>query len=71
MLIDWFTVFAQVVNFLILVALLKKFLYSRVTAAMDERAGEIAERFVGLASSDELARALDTAAEKLAAQSAA
>jgi F-type H+-transporting ATPase subunit b len=36
-LIDWFTVFAQIVNFLILVALLKYFLYDRIIKAMDER----------------------------------
>ncbi len=37
MLIDWFTVGAQVVNFLILLALLKFFLYDRILRAMDAR----------------------------------
>ncbi|MEA3146797.1 MAG: F-type H+-transporting ATPase subunit b [Verrucomicrobiota bacterium] len=37
MLIDWFTVAAQAVNFLILVWLLKRFLYQPVLAAIDER----------------------------------
>ena len=37
MLIDWFTVAAQAVNFLILVWLLKRFLYKPVLAAVDER----------------------------------
>jgi F-type H+-transporting ATPase subunit b len=37
MLIDWFTVFAQVINFLLLVYLLKRFLYGRIINAMDER----------------------------------
>ncbi len=37
MLINWFTVAAQIVNFLILVALLKHFLYDRIIQAMDER----------------------------------
>jgi F-type H+-transporting ATPase subunit b len=37
MLIDWFTVGAQAVNFLILVWLLKRFLYKPVLAAIDER----------------------------------
>ena len=37
MLIDWFTVAAQAVNFLILVWLLKRFLYKPVLAAIDER----------------------------------
>jgi F-type H+-transporting ATPase subunit b len=36
-LINWFTVFAQIVNFLILVVLLKYFLYDRIIRAMDER----------------------------------
>lgn len=37
MLIDWFTVFAQIVNFLILVALLRHFLYGRILKAMEGR----------------------------------
>jgi F-type H+-transporting ATPase subunit b len=37
MLIDWFTVGAQVVNFLILVWLLRRFLYGPITRAMAER----------------------------------
>ena len=44
MLIDWFTVAAQVINFLILVALLKYFLYGRILQAMDERERTIANR---------------------------
>jgi F-type H+-transporting ATPase subunit b len=43
-LIDWFTVAAQIVNFLVLVALLKYFLYGRITRAMDEREARIASR---------------------------
>ncbi len=42
MLIDWFTVGAQVVNFLILVALLKHFLYGRIVKAMDDRKARLA-----------------------------
>ena len=42
MLINWFTVVAQIVNFLILVWLLKRFLYQRVVDAMDERQAKIA-----------------------------
>ncbi|MDP4209105.1 MAG: F0F1 ATP synthase subunit B [Bacteroidota bacterium] len=37
MLIDWFTVAAQLVNFLVLVWLLKRFLYKPVLQAIDER----------------------------------
>ena len=42
MLIDWFTVVAQVVNFLILVWLLKRFLYRPILAAIDAREKRIA-----------------------------
>jgi F-type H+-transporting ATPase subunit b len=42
MLIDWFTVGAQVVNFLILVWLLKRFLYQPILNAIDAREERIA-----------------------------
>jgi F-type H+-transporting ATPase subunit b len=42
MLIDWFTVAAQAVNFLILVWLMKRFLYKPVLHAIDEREKRIA-----------------------------
>ena len=42
MLIDWFTVLAQIVNFLALVALLKHFLFGRLVKAIDEREKKIA-----------------------------
>ncbi len=45
MLIDWFTVFAQIINFLILIWLLRKFLYGPVIAAMDRREEKVASRF--------------------------
>ena len=44
MLLDWFTIIAQIVNFLLLVALLKYFLYDRIIRAMDEREERIAAR---------------------------
>ena len=43
MLIDWTTVIFQIVNFLILVALLKRFLYGPIIKAMDDREKTIAE----------------------------
>lgn len=47
MLIDWFTVGAQVVNFLVLVWLMKRFLYKPILDAIDARerriAGELAD----------------------------
>jgi F-type H+-transporting ATPase subunit b len=42
MLIDWFTVSAQVVNFLILVWLMKRFLYKPILRAIDARERRIA-----------------------------
>jgi F-type H+-transporting ATPase subunit b len=44
MLIDPFTVIAQIVNFAILVIALKYFLYDRVIEAMDRREASVAER---------------------------
>ncbi len=44
MLIDWYTVAAQIINFLILVFLLKHFLYGRVVEAMDKREETIRSR---------------------------
>ncbi|BAN34536.1 H+-transporting two-sector ATPase, B/B' subunit [Sulfuricella denitrificans skB26] len=43
MLIDWFTVIAQVVNFLILVWLMKRFLYQPILNAIDAREKRIAK----------------------------
>ena len=43
MLIDWFTVIAQVVNFLILVWLLKRFLYKPILNAIDAREKKVAD----------------------------
>lgn len=42
--IDWFTFAAQIVNFLILVGLLKYFLYDRILEAMNRREERIGER---------------------------
>lgn len=44
MLIDWFTVIAQIINFLVLIYLLKRFLYGPIIRAMDEREKKIALR---------------------------
>lgn len=59
--IDWFTFAAQIANFLILVWLLKRFLYGPIMTAMTEREERIAERF-------EEAREKEEAAEVEAAQ---
>ena len=50
MLIDWFTVVAQVVNFLILVWLLKRVLYRPILRAIDEREKLIAATLADAAS---------------------
>jgi len=42
--VDWFTLTAQVVNLLVLVGLLKHFLYGRIVRAMNEREATIAGR---------------------------
>lgn len=43
--IDWFVFFSQIVNLLILVFLLKRFLYGRIISAMDDREAKIASTF--------------------------
>jgi F-type H+-transporting ATPase subunit b len=50
MLIDWFTVGAQVLNFLILVWLLKRFLYKPILNAVDAREKRIAAELAGAAA---------------------
>ncbi len=53
--IDWLTVAAQIANFLVLVFLLKRFLYGPVTAAMARREQRIADRLAEAAARDETA----------------
>ncbi|MBN2357651.1 F0F1 ATP synthase subunit delta [candidate division KSB1 bacterium] len=43
--INWFTLVAQIVNFMVLLFLLKHFLYHRIVDAMDEREQRIKDRF--------------------------
>ncbi|MGP8155046.1 MAG: hypothetical protein ACLQBQ_13080 [Smithella sp.] len=43
--IDWFVFLAQIFNFLLLIYLLKRFLYGRIIKAMDDREAKIAARF--------------------------
>ena len=43
--IDWFVFLAQIFNFLLLMYLLKRFLYGRIIKAMDDREAKIAKRF--------------------------
>jgi len=53
--IDWITVTAQIVNFLVLVWLLKRFLYQPVMGAMDRREARIAQRLKDAAGREEAA----------------
>ena len=50
MLIDWFTVIAQLVNFLILVWLLKRLLYRPILDALDAREKRIAAELADAAA---------------------
>src|ERR1700690_3705095 len=59
MLIDWFTVVAQVINFLILVWLLKRFLYRPILNAIDAR-----EKRIALALADADAKETEAKAER-------
>ena len=58
--IDWFVLFCQIFNFLLLVYLLKRFLYGRIIKAMDDREAKIAARF---AEAEELKVKANEAAE--------
>jgi F-type H+-transporting ATPase subunit b len=52
MLVDWFTVAAQVVNFVILVWLLKRFLYQPILRAIDAREQRIARSLADAAAKE-------------------
>ena len=56
MLIDWFTVAAQAMNFLILVWLLKRFLYQPILNAIDAREQRIAEELADAAEKQNQAK---------------
>lgn len=58
--IDWFTFIAQILNFLLLVWLLKRFLYGPVIKAMDEREARIAEERHAAAQAQQTATELQT-----------
>ncbi len=55
MTIDWLTFTAQILNFLVLVWLLKRFLYAPIVNAMDQREARIADRLTEAASAKEAA----------------
>ena len=57
MLIEPFTIVAQIINFLILVALLKRFLYGPIIKAMSQREKKIADYLQEAAAKEETAQA--------------
>ena len=66
--IDWFTFIAQIINFLVLVALLKRFLYRPIVKAIREREEKIAARF---AEADDKQRVAEQEAESYRQQNRA
>ncbi len=64
MLIDWYTVAAQGLNFLILVVLLKVFLFDRVIGVMDKRQRDIDQRLREAKQSREQAEELKRTLER-------
>ena len=67
--IDWITVAAQIANFLVLVWLLKRFLYRPILDGIDAREAEIAARMGEAAKAREKAEAIRRA-RKLARKKA-
>lgn len=63
--IDWFTFAAQIINFLILLALLKRFLYGPILKAIDDRESEIESRFE---QADEQQKVVDSARDDFEAR---
>lgn len=69
--IDWFTTVAQIINFAILVALLRYFLYDRIVDAMKNRESDIANRWSKAEQMQQVAaEELDAAKAKRAAMDA-
>ena len=59
--IDWITVVAQIANFLVLVWLLKRFLYRPILDGIDAREGEITQRMQEAAQAKEHAQTVEQA----------
>lgn len=64
MLLDWFTIAAQIINFFILVWLLKKFLYGPITRAMHNRQQRLKENWDQAHARRERAEEREREAEK-------
>jgi len=57
--VDWITVLAQIVNFLVLIWLLKRYLYRPILNGIDAREAEIAERMSAASLAEEKAEATE------------
>ncbi len=57
--IDWITVIAQIVNFLVLIWLLKRYLYRPILNGIDAREAEIADRMLAATHAEEKAEAAE------------
>ena len=57
--IDWFTVLVQAINFLILVWLLKRFLYKPILHAIDEREKGIATQLADVEAKKTVVQLVD------------
>jgi F-type H+-transporting ATPase subunit b len=57
--VDWITVIAQIVNFLVLIWLLKRFLYRPILDGIDAREAEITERMLAANAAEEKAQATE------------
>jgi F-type H+-transporting ATPase subunit b len=54
--IDWFTFFAQLINFVVLLLLLQRFLYRPIVSTMNAREADLAARFAEAAAQREAAQ---------------
>ncbi len=57
--IDWITVIAQIINFLVLIWLLKRYLYRPILNGIDAREAEIADRMLAATHAEEKAEAAE------------
>jgi len=57
--LDWITVIAQIVNFLVLIWLLKRYLYRPILNGIDAREAEIADRMLAASHAQEKAEAAE------------
>ena len=66
--IDWVTVLAQIANFLVLLWLLKRFLYRPILDGIDAREAEIAKRMAAAEQAQQAAKEAESQYVKQRAQ---